>query len=207
MIDIENSIIIDNSHIQYSEVYDIVDKKNNGFQYYDDINNLEKQYLVYLDDLKNTNNTISLLSQSPIDLSINTNWLLTINWKTILTEYLFYKLKESRVFKSIKYTDLLTENVNYFIHKYIENNLLDRYQFTTIDMYIEYSDLDQQDKNIDVKLSYTPIYDPTIKSSVNLIANVNLIELTDILNINYKQTDSSKNKMFKYYFDLYITRI
>ena len=143
MIDIEDSIIIDNSHIQYSEVYDTVDKKNNGFQYYIDVDNLEKQYLIYLDDLKNSNNTITLVSQPPIDFLINTQWLLIINWKTILTEYLFYKLKESRVFKSIRYTDLLTENVNYFIHKYIENNLLNRYQFTNIDLYIEYTYIQQ----------------------------------------------------------------
>lgn len=207
MIDIEDSIMIDNSYIQYSEVYDISDKKNNGFQYYIDVDNLEKQYLIYLDDLKNSNSSISLVSQPLIDLSINTQWLLKINWKNILIEYLFYRLKESRVFKSIKYTDLLTENINYFIHKYIENNLINRYQFTNIDLYIEYSDLDQQDKDIDAKLSYNPIYDPSIKSSVNVISNVNLTELIDTLNINYKQTDSSKNKMFKYYFDLYITRI
>ena len=84
MVDIEDSIIIDDSYIQYEEVYDTIDKKNNGYQYYNDIDNLEKSYLNYLSDLKNNKHTLVLSSQNRIDLSINTNWLFTIEWKNIL---------------------------------------------------------------------------------------------------------------------------
>lgn len=207
MVDIEDSIIIDDSYIQYEEVYDTIDKKNNGYQYYNDIDNLEKSYLNYLSDLKNNKHTLVLSSQNRIDLSINTNWLFTIEWKNILREYLFLKLKESRIFKTIKYSDIISENINLYIRNYIEYNLINRYDFTKIDLYIKYFDLDEGDKDTNVKLSYNPVYDISVKSIENKVSNINSIKFPELLTANYKQTESSKLKMFKYYFDLYIDRI
>ena len=48
MIDIEDSILVDNSEIQYSEIFDVIDKRNNGYQYYIDIDNVEKMGLAAL---------------------------------------------------------------------------------------------------------------------------------------------------------------
>ena len=207
MVDIENTIIVDNSVIQYSEVLDINDKRNSGFQYYKDINEVEKNYLIILDLLKSDNQTMTLLSQNAIDLTINTNWLLIVDWKTILTEYLFYKLKEARTFKKITYHDIKKENVNLYVHEYINENLINRYDFSTIDLYVEYFELDQHDKDEDVKLAYNPTFDVSVRKVENKINNVNSVKIGNLLNINYKQTKSSKTMMFKYYFDLNIIRI
>ena len=46
MVDIEDLISVDNSVIQYTEVYDEIDKRNTGYQYYDDKYNIEREYLV-----------------------------------------------------------------------------------------------------------------------------------------------------------------
>ena len=158
-------------------------------------------------DLKNNKHTLVLTSQNRIDLSINTNWLFTIEWKNILREYLFYKLKESRIFKTIKYIDTPKQNINLYIRDYIESNLINKYDFTKIDLYIQYFDLDEGDKDVNVKLSYNPVYDISVKDINNKVNNINSIKFPELLNINYKQTESSKLKMFKYYFDLYIDRI
>lgn len=207
MIDIEDSIIVDNSLIQYSELYDINDKRNNGYQYYNDVDDLEKIYLMSLDDIKKNNHTINLGPQDIVDLRINTTWDIIINWQDILIQYLYLRLKEARTFKTIKFENVLSENINLYIKKYITNNLLSRYNFESIDFYIKYYDLDEGDKDIDINLAFNPIFDVNIKSDENNIKNVNLTAFPKTLNIQYKQTESSQIKKFHYYFDLNIIRV
>jgi len=207
MIDIEDEIIIDESNIQYSETQNTGNTNSNGYQYYNDIDFLEKILLVELTETKDKFHNIILLSQTTIDLQNNTNWNILISWKDILSEYLFYRLKEARTFKAIKYTDVLSENINLFINKYIEVNILNRYQFSALNLYIEYLELDDDDINKDPNLLFNPVFTTDVKKDENLITNVNATVFDTIINVNYKQTESSQNKMFNYYFDLVITKI
>ena len=207
MIDIEDDILIDDSLIQYSELYDTEDKRNNGYQYYNDIDNLEKIYLVNLFDVKDTYHTITLGSQSNVDLRLNTNWTILVNWKDILVEYIYLKLKEQRTFKTIKFDNVLSENINLYIKKYIENNLISRYEIGIIDFYIKFYDLDEGDEDTDPNLLLNPIFDATIQSDENRVKNVNSTTSPTILNIQYKQTESSQYKKIHYYFYLSINKL
>jgi len=207
MIDIEDNITIDNSLIQYSEVYDTDDKRNNGYQYYDDVDNVEKIYLVNLFDVKDNYHTITLGSQSATDLRLNTNWTILVNWKDILIQYIYLKLKEQRTFKTIKFQNVLSENINLYIKKYIENNLTSRYEIGIIDFYIKYFDLDEGDEDTNPNLLLNPIFDASIQSEENRVKNVNTTTFPEILNIQYKQTESSQYKKFHYYFDLNINKV
>jgi len=207
MIDIEDNITIDNSLIQYSEVYDTDDKRNNGYQYYDDVDNVEKIYLVNLFDVKDNYHTITLGSQSATDLRLNTNWTILVNWKDILIQYIYLKLKEQRTFKTIKFQNVLSENINLYIKKYIENNLTSRYEIGIIDFYIKYFDLDEGDEDTNPNLLLNPIFDASIQSKENRVKNVNTTTFPEILNIQYKQTESSQYKKFHYYFDLNINKV
>jgi len=207
MIDIEDEIIINDSLIQYSEVFDTDDKRNNGYQYYDDIDNVEKIYLVSLFDVKDTYHTTTLGSQSGVDLRLNTNWTILINWKDVLIEYIYLKLKEARTFKTIKFENVLSENINLYIKKYIENNLTSRYNFNNIDFYIKYFDLDSGDEDKDPNLLLNPVFDASIKSDENQVKNANTTLFPTIINVQYKQTESSQYKKFHYYFDLNIVRV
>jgi len=207
MIDIEDSILVDNSEIQYSEVFDIDDKRNNGYQYYNDIDDVEKIYLISLFDVKNDYHTITLDSQSGVDLRLNTNWTILVNWVDILIEYIYLKLKEARTFKTIKFQNVLSENINLYIRKYIKNNLISRYGFNSIVFYIKYFDLDGGDDDKDPNLVFNPVFDPSIKSEENQVKNVNTTVFPEILNIQYKQTESSQYKKFHYYFDLNIDKV
>lgn len=207
MIDIEDSILVDDANIQYSEVFDTVDKRNNGYQYYEDLDNVEKIYLVSLFDVKDTYHTATLGSQSTTDLRLNTNWTILINWRDILIEYIYLKLKEARTFKTIKFDNVLSENINLYIKKYIENNLLSRYGFDSIDFYIKYFDLDEGDEDKEPNLVFNPVFDASIKSEENRIKNVNSTLFPTILNVQYKQTESSQYKKFHYYFDLNIVKV
>lgn len=207
MIDIEDAILVDNSLIQYSEVYDTDDKRNNGYQYYEDVDHLEKIYLIDLFDVKDDNHTITLGSQSNVDLRLNTNWTIIINWEDILIEYLYLKLKEARTFKTITYENVLSENINLYIRKYIVNNLISRYGFDSINFYVKYFDLDDGDEDYDPNLAFNPIFDSSIQDEENRIKNVNTTSFPEILNVQYKQTESSQYKKFHYYFDLNIVKV
>jgi hypothetical protein len=207
MVDIEDTITIDNTEIQYSELFRTGTTDNNGYQYYRDIDNLESIYLVNLTDVKDNYHTITLVSQSVIDLTNNTQWTISIKWKDILRDYMFYKLKNRRTFKCIKYTDVLSENINLFIRDYIVDNLLNRYQFSQINFYVEYVDLQVGDEFSDPNLVFDPLFTIDVKKDENSIKNVNSTLSDDLLLINYKQTQSSSNKKFNYYFDLIFTKI
>lgn len=207
MVDIEDVITVDNSKIQYSEVYTTGNTENNGYQYYDDVDNKENIYLIDLSDVKYNNHSMSLLSQSTVDLKSNTQWKLSINWKNILNDYIFYQLKNRRTFKCIKYTDVLSENINLFINNYISDNLLNRYQFSQLNFYVQYFDLEDGDEFTDPNLSFNPIFTADVRRSENLIANVNATVLDSTLTVNYKQTQSSENKKFNYYFDMIFTKV
>jgi len=206
MIDIEDSILVDNSEIQYSEIFDVIDKRNNGYQYYIDIDNVEKIYLVNLTDVKDTYHTTTLGSQSNVDLRLNTQWTILVNWIDILIEYVYLKLKEARTFKTITFQNVLSENINLYIRKYIKNNLISRFVFDSLDFYIKYFDLDDGDEEKDPNLVLNPIFDPSIQSEENRVKNVNTTVFPDILNIQYKQIESSQYKKFHYYFDLNIKK-
>lgn len=207
MIEIEDSILIDNREIQYSEVFDNNDKRNNGYQYFEDIDNIEKIYLVSLFDVKDNYHTINLGSQSNIDLRLNTNWTILVNWKDILVEYIYLKLKEARTFKTIRFDNVLSENINLYIKRYIRNNLTSRYGFESLDFYIKYFELDSGDQDTDPNLLLNPVFDHTIQSEENRIKNVNATVFPEILNIQYKQTQSSQFMKFHYYFDLNIVKV
>jgi len=164
-------------------------------------------YLVNLTDLKYNNHTITLVSQAVIDLQNNTQWSISIDWKTILREYIFYELKNRRTFKCIKYTDLLSENINLYIRDYITKNLLNRYQFSQLNFYVEYVDLQSGNEHTIPHLLFDPIFSVDVKKDVNLVKNANSTLMDQALLINYKQTQSSETMKFNYYFDLIFSKI
>lgn len=207
MIDIEDNISIDDSSIQYSEVSGADDKREDGYQYYIDADEVEKYFLIDLNTIKINNYSITLSSQHDIELKTITKWNINIKWKNILVDYIFLKLKEARTFKAIKYSDVLNENINIYIKSYITDNLLSRYNFESIDFYIKYVDLENGNEHTTPNLSLNPVYDATIKSVENKIQNLNNVVFSDYLDISYNQTESSKNKTFHYYFELNMVKI
>jgi hypothetical protein len=219
MIDIEDNIIVDDSSIQYSEMYNPLDPvkndgsllanypNNNGFQNLIDYDDRESIYLINLSNIKNDNHNIILLSQTLTDLKYNTNWNIIINWKDILMEYIFYKLKNARTFKCVRYSDVEGQNINLYIRKYIDKNILNRYQFTKLNLYIEYVSLNNTNIDKEPNYSFNPKYDSTIKNEKKLIKNVNATIMDKTISVNYKQTETSINQSFKYYFDVILTKI
>lgn len=207
MVDIEDMICFDNKEIQYSEVYDINNKKRNGYQYITP-SNLEKIYLININDIKTKYTSIKLSNQTNNEKEVNTQWDIQIQWKNLLSDYLFYKLKEKRTFKCIRYIDVISENINYFIRDYIKNNLLNRYEVDNIDFFIKYKSLDEGDQETtNVNLRFNPLFDSDIEMNENLIRNLNSTITNNLINIKYKQTKDSIYNKFDYYYNLYLKKI
>lgn len=217
LIDIEDVIYINDISIQYSEIVDKVNIKNDHYQYYN-INSLhpERGIIKSLDDVKYENHSINLYTQiDPLRSNPNQNyeWIIVINAKNILKDYLFLRLKESRIFKTIKSEDLIERNINTYIENYIYNNLLNRYNISEIAFYTNYFDI------INKSTIYTtgqvlkgPQFNKSIFNESNRIKNVNIIthdylNNLDTVKIIYNQTKDYRKYKFDYYFTISYKKI
>ena len=138
MLEIEDSILISNQNVIYYQ-------KTNGEQLdFDTETTLEST--VYSSSLdKNTNHKITLdQSQTKYNLENNTKWIIDIDVKSILSNYLYAELKRYRTFEGIKAEMTIYNDVNVAMKKYIESNVLNRYKLSTIDLYVNYTDLRNQ---------------------------------------------------------------
>jgi hypothetical protein len=223
IMDIEDDISITDLSVQYfQEWYQVTDpndpvqqelSKNNGYQFYE--LNLFEEDLFILDTvaLKFDHHTITKMQQNDLDNKYNTRWEIIVDIKSILREYLFAKIKEQRTFKSLKYSNFMNNNINESIRQYINLNLLDRYKFNGVDLYINYIDIKNNSvyNNLTLK-QYDPVYDSSIELPENLVANANVqinnyIDPISTVRITYFQTMPSTNYKFEYYFNIKYQKI
>ena len=138
MLEIEDSISIDNQDIIYYQ-------KLNGEQLDFSIES-SLSSTVYSSSINKLNNhTLELDTTQPkYQLDNNTRWILTIDLKTIITEYLYATLKKYRTFEGVKNEMTMFNDVNVGVKNYIMSNVLNRYKFKSIDLYVRYQDLRNQ---------------------------------------------------------------
>lgn len=205
----EDNIFINNDSIKYTQV---VSNINNGYQYYNynDTTELETKFNENLTDLKNNNQSISLLSQNDTTLNQNTKWLISINGSIILKDYLFFKLKEQRVFKNINYNEVYSNNINNAVYEYVSNNIFPRYRLNKIELYVKYYDIKSQSVYNNIMLQYNPKFNVEVYNKENL-SNMNVVGYNpykfDTITIQYNQSKPSNQYSFDYYFDLNFTKI
>lgn len=205
----EDNITINNDSINFSQV---VSDNNYGYQHYnyDITSELETQFYENLTDLKENNQTLSLFSQNETTLTTNTKWKIVINGAAILKDYLFFKLKEQRVFKIINSEDVYSNNINNAIYEYISYNIFPRYRLDKIDFYVKYYDITEQTIYDSLILQYNPKFNADVYDKNNL-SNISVIGYDpykfDNIVIQYSQSKPSNQYCFDYYFDLKFTKI
>ena len=153
---------------------------------------------------KLNNSTLTLdSSQNSTQLNSNTKWDLVIDTKTILTDYLFATLKKYRTFEGVLNNMVISNDVNASIRDYINNNLLSRYQFDHIDLFIQYNSL------YNGGLRYTNTWDQKVELDANLTKTFEktIDPSTLKLDINFSQSQPSSSYSFSYYYNLYFTKI
>lgn len=211
LMDIEDEILVGDGTIQYAHIVDPVEfSDTDGFQYPQYVPD-ETIVLLDLSDLKSQYSSISMATQNQTDLYNNTRWILDVDVKSILTEYLFARVKESRAFMCIRPEDTLRRSVNTFVREYIDTNLVGRFGLKEVTLYVRYKNIVGGSVS-STTLRYNPLFDRTVLTTGDRVSNVNVVDRrdgpsVDSVRILYSQTKKSTVYTFDYYFNLSFYRV
>lgn len=197
MLEIEDSINIEKEDIIYyqklnGEQLDISIESSLDSYVYSSSQNKLKNHKLYINE-----------TQSSYQLERNTSWIMEINLKQILTDYLFATLKSRRTFEGVKNEMNRYNDVNIAIKNYIEFNILNRYKYKSIDLYINYKDLRSQSllrykNNWNIN---TPVSSKFTKIQSETAFDYSSVKLT------FNQENSSSDYNFEYYFNILFEKI
>ena len=193
------------------EIEDILDLNNQSIIYYQNLNkeqiDLEIETslspVVYSlsDDKKNNHTLILDDNQSESQRNSQTKYIMTIQLKTILENYLFATLKQYRTFDGVRNNMCFNNNVNFSIKEYISKNILDRYKFEKVELYTRYIDL--RDQNVRRFINNWYSSDDIIVKE-NILSKIQTETEFDesVIKVLFSQEKSSQQYSFEYYFKL-----
>ena len=138
-------------------------------------------------------------TQTKLEKEKNTKWILTINLKAILENYLFSIMKKWRTFEGIRNEMTTTNDVSQALRNYVDFNVYDRYKLKSIDLYISYRDLRNQ--NV---LRWKNTWNQKSISPQNLNRKIQTETSTDgsVVRILFSQEKPSDDYNFEYFFNL-----
>lgn len=198
MLEIEDSINIDTLDIIYYQ-------NQNGEQLDFSVESSFASFIYSSSDNKQKNHTLILdPSQPKYQLDNNTKWILTIDLKTIITDYLFATLKKYRTFEGIKNDMNIYSNTDTAIKSYINYNILNRYRYKGVQLYINYDDL--RDQKV---LRYDNTWDRNSINTSNLLTKLQTETEFDesSIKITFNQEKPSSTYKFSYYFNILFEKI
>ena len=158
---------------------------------------------VNLVEIKQTNSKLYLqTNQSPLAIESNARWVLEIDYREILIQYIFGRIKESRTFEGVTARDTLRQNVDLSIRDYIGFNILSRYELSEILFWTKYSRiLDTQ------RLQYENLYDRTIRLEMFKNRQFSTKTNENKLFIEFNQQQPALDWVFDYYYTLNFRKI
>ena len=198
MLEVEDSIKIENQDIIY---YQTIDGEQIDFS----IESSSTSYVYSSSTDKSINHTLIIdPSQPKYQLDGNTRWILNIELNTILSNYLFAILKKYRTFEGVKNDTTNYNDVNVAMFNYIQYNVLNRYKYTGIELYVNYKDL--RDQNI---LKYNNIWsDKIINDNYKLTKLQSDLQFDgSSIKISFNQEKPSSDYKFEYYFNILFEKI
>jgi hypothetical protein len=198
MLEVEDTISIDNQDIIYYQ-------KLNGEQLDFSVESSLSSTVYSSSTNKSANHTLELDTTQPkYQLDNNTRWILTIDLKTIITEYLYATLKRYRTFEGVKNDMTMFNDINVGIKNYIQFNVLNRYKLKGIELYVRYQDLRNQSL-----LRYKNKWDNTIiNPTYKLIKFQTETEFDgSSIRITFNQEKPSNTYSMDYYFNILFEKI
>jgi|TARA_R110002167_G_scaffold244919_3_gene450371 hypothetical protein len=195
MLEIEDLVdIIDQNVIYYqnskNEQIDVDVESAQNSVIYSSFDNKKQNHTLIIDD-----------SQSDIQRKSNTRWILDIDLKSILTEFIFANLKRERTFQSLTNDMVVSKDVNVFIRNYISNNVLDRYNLSNIELYVDYLDLKSEDN-----FQYKNTFDKRTFNKISRFQTETNYNSTKT-RLTFNQEQTSQDWTFKYSFNLKFVKI
>lgn len=155
---------------------------------------------------KGLNHTLKLdEAQTESQKNGNAKWILDINLKVVLRNYIFANLKKYRTFEGLQNLMVVDKNVNSAILSYIDNNVLNRYKFTRVEFFYKSVEL-----LTTAGLKYNNTYDVNIElvpnSVYSKIQTETDPEYVDV-RVSFYQDKPASEYAFKYYFNLYFEKL
>ena len=192
MLKINDKIIIDNNTILYYQ-------EPSGEQLIKPINELLNT--ISLDNLKLSNHTKEL----NIKNTNNPVLVLNIKYIDILRDYLYATLKKNKTFLGVSNKFTLNNNVNSNIYDYINSNILNKYSLPTIDLFISYNSIIDNNSN----LKYNITYNPNILNSNNIRNKFSISNdiINNVITLSYNQEQNANFYNFDYYFNIYYNKL
>jgi hypothetical protein len=198
MLEIEDSIYISDNNIIYyqnleNEQLDILIENSLQPLIYNAGKDKEKNQTIIIDD-----------SQSQYQKENQTKWIMNIDLSSILTNYIFASLKQARTFEGVKNNMTLYNDVTVAMKEYITTNVLNRYKYSKIDLYLKYNDLRNQ-----YALRYKNNWNNTIISDTNLVKRLQTETSYDYSSVRvlFNQEKPSSQYSFDYYFNILFEKI
>ena len=195
MLDIEDSINIQNQDIIWYQ-------KLTGEQLDYSIESSLQSYIYSSSSDKQSNHTLVIDETQPkYQLDKDTRWILNINLTEILSNYLYANLKKYRTFEGVKNEMTSYNDVNVALKEYIKYNVLNRYKYQTVELYIKYSNLREQSI-----LRYNNTWNPNVTTRLNKIQTENTFNGSTI-KVMFNQEKPSSDYSFEYYFNILFEKI
>jgi len=198
MLEVEDTISIDNQDIIYYQ-------KLNGEQLDFSVESSLSSIVYSSSTSKSDNHTLELDTTQPkYQLDNNTRWIITIDLKTIITDYLYATLKRYRTFEGVRNDMTMFNDINVGIRNYIQFNVLNRYKLKNVDLYVRYQDLRNQSL-----LRYKNNWDNTIiNPTYKLIKFQTETEFDgSSIKITFNQEKPSNTYSMDYYFNILFEKI
>ncbi len=221
ILEIEDEMYVDSNNINWTESSD----QTQGIRL-EDINKSFNTELV-----KSDNHSLRFFpNQTEQQKKEFTRWEFKINIREIINQYLFAQLKSNRTFEGIDNNNTMNTSVDKAINGYIVDNVYPRVKFFNIVLYIQYYKIGDEQGFLDennnsvIALQFdnqfrenliTPsptsgetseAYENRLIEFRNSIKVKNFQLSTDpnqeVATIIYKQTESSLNYKFDYYYDI-----
>lgn len=221
ILEIEDIMYIGNSNINWTQSQD----RTQGIR----LEDVNKSFNTF--QVKKDNHSLRMSpNQTDQEKKEFTKWEFNFNIREMITEYIFSQLKSNRTFAGIDNSKTLSLNIDTSINQYITDNVYPRIKFFNIILYIQYYKIGESEGILDsnnnpiIALQYdnrfredlisppslsgesTDQYLVRIDNFKNSIKVKNFQISTDpnqnIATIIYKQTQSSLNFKFDYYYDL-----
>lgn len=197
MLDIEDSIYLSNIDIIWYQ-------KLTGEQLDYSIESTLPSYSYSSITDKFDNHTLVIDETQPkFQLDKNTRWILTIDLKSILSNYLFSTLKKYRTFEGVRNDITLENDVNIAMRKYIDYNILNRYKISKIDLLINEKSLRNQNL---LKYNNTWNKDLTMDKKFTKVQSETAFDYSSVKLI-FSQEKYSSDYNFEYYFNILFEKI
>jgi hypothetical protein len=202
MLEIEDFVLVDKDDIIWfdnsnSEQIDFSVESALPSNFYSAAQDKLINHRIYIDE-----------GQTEFQRERNTKWIIDIDIKKIISNYIFATLKKYRTFEGIRKNMTLENDVNIYIKKYIESNVLNRYKLSAVNLYIEYRELRDTNKGLRFNPTWNPNVprDSLIRDYLTNFGNNSIYIDGSNITLSFEQKPSTLFT-FEYYFIPLFTKI